>query len=591
MTTDAEALQIAARIKEKRLDHHLSVTDMAIALDLSTQNYISCESHFGLNRQKKYLNIIATVLNIHPDWIVTGVEPTTPFIPDPDVKSKIFYERQTVKQREALAKRMKARRYKLKMTTKHIAEQVGMNRVTYFSWEDILPARPIFELEAKIEALLKVPKGWLRDIDIKTPDIHLAKTDVVTEHLTAKTIAEEIRLVGCWLATENVYRRTSDYQQLKKPEKRTADIFATHYGVNGEAQVSLPALSAQYAITVERVKQILHKMIDRTKGLQVPMPCLDHITQDIKQHLPATIKELDAHYRALLGEHLSVISIDRFSREVLGKKMLDLTESNTDTDTQWDVVAFEPETHETELLRVTRDLALEMIRTCGAAQLYYVLGEASVVLKRGISEEEVLKSIRLMPGFEWLLHDHGWFWFGHEFPADNKVHHTVRKLLAVSPRKIDVEDIVQALMRSRRTANDHARLMQFSLEASFLVVIELLKRTPWVQTSHRHEFKLKTTLSVEEVLTDAELKVYRFLSGCHGVASRQSIAQALVTQADSEAEQGQMVEAGMDMITLYEVLVASPILYKLDAGVFCLRGWPLNANAVKLALETAAEAN
>jgi hypothetical protein len=148
-------------------------------------------------------------------------------------------------------------------------------------------------------------------------------------------------------------------------------------------------------------------------------------------------------------------------------------------------------------LRAVRQVAVSMVRISGAAQVHFVAGMCSTVLKRGVTPDEEERCCRVFSNFEWLILDDGWFWFG---PAtDNCAKTTALKVLSVATRNIDVEEIHDGMARTRLTRYDPDRPRPYLLDAPLPVLKELIARIPGIEKLQYNDFRLDVQISPEEV--------------------------------------------------------------------------------------------
>lgn len=571
---DNRAYEVAARIRQMREKNGLTLAQVAKSLNVNIPCYTAWEKQFGTASERKHLYKLVDFYRVSEEWFSYGIANES----DPNFKISRDFSANKLSfiSREKLAERAKIRRIEIGISANDLAILIGTKLSKVHVWESVIPLTLSDPIAKLWEQSIYVPEGWLRDINIKTPvyDPSVLNNINLTSNIPS-TISEEIRTIGCWLSISKINKRTSDIKLLNDLQKRTVDIFSERYGVKGEANSILQIIGDKYGITRERVRQITEKMVNQTFNLKVDTPCIDQLISDINNHLPDTIQALDDRYRNLLGEDLSIVSVDRFSREVLGKKILAFTDNPADMASSWSLIAISADSHDPEIFKMIREASHRMIRACGAANIYYVLGDAIKCLGRGISMEDTIKACRLIPGFEWLLEDDGWYWFGYNVPLENKVFVTTRKILSVAGRKVDVEDLLHGLIRNRREKYGDAILTRVPcIEPPMSALIAIFKRTPWLKTVQSDDFISLETILPEDCLSGAELKVYEFLKTNKGVASRHSITKELVTKE------------GMNIITLALVLDSSPIIARLDTGIFALRGRQINHAALQNALNT-----
>jgi hypothetical protein len=313
-------------------------------------------------------------------------------------------------------------------------------------------------------------------------------------------------------------------------------------------------------------------MLERAADLRFSTHCIDKISAEILQYLPATIESLDERFRPILGENLSVSSADRFAREVLGRRIFELTDKPTDMSKPWNVVVIDPNENKPNLIRAVRDAAFKMIRSCGAAHLKFTTGEAAHLLGHGVNPEETIKCCKVIPGFQWLLEDDGWFWFGEA--NENRVIAVAKKVLTIADKKVDVEDLHQAISRSRRSYYEPDRSRPLLVEPPMVVITEIMKNLSWVDVIQHNDFILAEDMNYEEILSESEIKVFEFLASQSGISSRYAINQRLIK------------DLGMNPATVSLALDSSPIINRLDTGIFALRGWTITSEAVSKALNS-----
>ena len=231
--------------------------------------------------------------------------------------------------RSQLADKARARRRELAVTRAELASRLGIKDAQLGRWEVRLPETLPANVQALWEAMLRVPEGWLTNAMMPTPPIEHRFS---TGHLPseAKSVAAEIRAVGCWLSRHAEMKRTLRFEELTPNEQRNASIFAQRYGVHGEASSSFQAIADEFGLTRQRVFQIMNRMLEKTPGLKVSTPCLEELAASVEPLLPCSSPVLDAKFRPLLGDDLSVVGAERFAREVLGKSGFGLTGDRAD---------------------------------------------------------------------------------------------------------------------------------------------------------------------------------------------------------------------------------------------------------------------
>lgn len=573
---DQQSINAGERIRSRRTALKWTTADVAKVLGMSHPGYCAFEKSFGRLRQQKYLKILAPLLGVHPDWISQGDEHPTIEPPQLSLGSTIRGTRaggfrMSVDQRLALGKRARERRLSLKLRPSDVAHVIGIETAKLKAMERALTAGQQLEMETKWEKVLAVPTGWLRDARIRSTAPDQRAIPISFNMPPCACVADEIRSVGCWLSRNSILRRTAQYNQLSAREQRFANIFAQRYGVVGEGETTLQAIGTRYGVSRERIRQVVDKMVERAVYFEEPTPLLDSLAQQLPPLLPQTVAQLDLSLRSELGESLSLHSLERFAREILGRSIVAMTENPAGMTQAWGVVAVDARTHDAAATRAVREVALGMIRSTGAAQIHFVAGAASAAIQRGLTPEEAARLCSFADGFEWLAMEDGWFWLG---PLrENRLLTVARKVLAVAKRRVDVDDIHSAMARSRRDAFEPGKHRPYAIDAPHAVVVAALKRVPWIKTIQHDDFQLREQIEPTSLLSETEVALYNLLMAKGGVAARFTINQELF---DSEHYR-------LSFISLQTALDCSPILCRVGWGMFALRGVALAPEALTIA--------
>ena len=553
------AYNIAARLNARRQELGLSAGDVAREIGVTSSTYRAWERQVGPQVEAAYLASVAQALGTTLAWLQHGTEPKEDL--KANSQTSLAKTKMSPEERTRCALRAKARRVSLNLTRADLASHIAAAPHTVASWERMLPLRSNAEIEAQWENTLGVPAGWLRSLtsDASTGTENFKSTQIA---VSAATVAEEIRQASIWLARRSRFSRTLERAVLTPAEYRHAEVFALRYGVEGEAMTTLQAIGDRYAITRERIRQIVAKMTNRIPEVSLLLPSLDRLRAEMKPLLPAPIEKLDAHFRALLGEQLSIESADRFSREVLGKSLVSITDSPWDGAARWSRTAVDTESHDAVRVRAIRDASMKMIRNCGAAQTYFVAGAVSEALGAAVAVSEMIRSAQLVPGFEWIIEADGWFWYGPQ--TENRLLTVTEKVLASTSSRVDVELIMGALLRSRRANYEPEKSPPYNIAPTMAVVAGVLRRTPWIKTVQSDDFLIDLSPLAEDVLSPTELAIRALMAERGNTASRHTLTQQLV---DTGIVQG---------VTLGVTLDGSPIFEQIDRGVFALRGAPID---------------
>ena len=580
VATNQNEIDAGARLFQRRTDLDLSLKEVAHKIGMSGVGYGHLESRFSKLRQQKYLQLLAPVLGVHPDWILYGTElPSIASNESIAENAKFTLPLLTMVERESLGKRARDRRRALNYGLTVVADAIGIKDFKLKTLETCLSVRRHEPTEDKWESVLGVQKGWLRDPLQYAPPLNGRATTTHSELPSCANISEEIRCIGAWLSRKESLCRTTHYELLHPNEQRLANIFAERYGVASENGSILKAIGVRYGVTRERIRQMVDKMVARSEGFSVVTPNLDMLAARLPAILPQAVTKLDEALRPLLGESLSLVSVERFSREVLGRSIVNIVNQQLNNSVASLIVAVNKGDHDAAAFRAVRAVALSMIRSTGAAQIDFVAGAASTELKRGITALEAGRLCSLVQEFEWLVEVDGWFWLGPD--CENRLLNVARKVLACTQQRVDVEDIHSAMARSRREYFEAGKNRTYAIDAPHAVLVAALRRTPWIQNIQHDDFRLRETIEPAVLLSESELALYKLLISKGGVAARYTISDELM---GSEQYSGSPMAIAI-------ALDASPIFIRLDRGIFALRGASLKAEALAVALAAVGGSN
>lgn len=481
--------------------------------------------------------------------------------------------------RAELALRAKKRRGDLGLTLTDCANATGSQRANLVNYEKILRKFPDTAIERAWEKVLQVPEGWLRDKQMETPP-HSRDANATQASPTSRvpelnststegctTVAAEIRAVSAWLSRKYVQRRTTNLNFLTSSEEVWSRCFAERYGVLGESQSTLESIGTRAGLTRERIRQIIKRMIERSTDLDIRTPLLDSLADECAKLAPASIAKIDSELAVLLGESLSVESAQRFASEILGKRVVSFASTGYAGALSAPQLVITSWTEEDDaMLKALRSVSLKMIRGSGAANIYYVCGMASEVLQRHTSLSLARTLIALVPDFEWLIEDEGWFWFG-DGNGENRLQNVVRKVMAASGRKIDIDQISQAFSRSYRENYRSDDSQSFSIEAPPKVLLEVLQRTPWLTCIQYNDFSANDKAELDGVLSDVEVETISCIQSNGGVAAKYEIDHHVCETL------------GVTVVATATALAKSPCFVQPAMGLYAVIGVEIDPSA------------
>jgi transcriptional regulator with XRE-family HTH domain len=470
--------------------------------------------------------------------------------------------------RAALAHRAKERRKALKLSCRELAEITGISTANLVQCEKVLPQKATHD--AKWEAALKVPPGWLRNPDLPSPELVVPTFDV--GRAEQETISHFIMAYCAWHARPRHNVRTVSYAELSPREQRIADLMARRYGSDSEESSTLQAIADDLGLTRERVRQIEEKAAAQFSRVSPPMELVKRLYVAFAGHLPCRLSELPNDVRKILGRQQSLEGADRFFREVLSKRLINLRTLGGMQPATPEKIVVADDAPDEDTVRAVRQVSLGMVRQAGAAQIFFVAGALSAQSVVA-TPSQVVQCARMFAGFEWLIEDEGWFWFG---PAtDNRAKWTALKVLSAANRPVDIEELYGAMARARFSKSND-RVSPAAVSAPMPVLQIVIGKIPEIRRSHFNDFRIASEISDDApatFLSPTELLIYETIRRHGGVVSRLTLTQEL-------AETGQLEKITMDM-----ALVSSPVFRRLDRGIWTITGFSFSYEALQKAHE------
>lgn len=469
--------------------------------------------------------------------------------------------------RERLGRRAKQRRLTLGLSCREVADLVGMGAASVGQWEKQLPHTRVHD--EKWESALQVPAGWLRDGEIPAPP--LANPTFKIPSSDHDTFAGFIQNYCIWHSKSDRAERTFSTSGLSQRELRIVSIMVRRYGSEGEERATLKAIGDDLGLTRERVRQIEDKAIAQFEKVNLPVHLIERLRAAFADELPCRLLELPASVQHLLGPHQSLEGADRFFREVLGERLVSIRAAAGALSPQ-DKIVVTPEGADGEMVRAVRQASTAMIRYAGAAQLYYVTG---VLAEQGmcVSPAQVTQCARMFAGFEWLVEEEGWFWYGRG--TDNRAKVTALKVLSVANRPVDIEELYSAMARAR-FIRPGERVGPASTAAPMRVLQVVLSKFIEIQRSQLNDFRIAPEIAdnaAAAYLSGSEILICEELMARGGIASRRTLAR-------------QLVDTGrMEKITLSMALMSSPIFRRQDRGIWAITGYSFSHKDLQQAQE------
>jgi transcriptional regulator with XRE-family HTH domain len=466
-------------------------------------------------------------------------------------------EQDTLQIRQQLGARARLRRRAIGLRQTDVASTIGIAAAKFRAIEQTLPEHQ--DVDAAWEAALEVPQGWLRDAAALSAPIERFKA---CGNNTARPAVLIMLDVFVWFARPKAGDRTRDISNLNFSELRAVSIMLHRYGAMGEHLASLQAAGDGYGVTRQYAMIIADQVTARIEEEGLPRHLFDHIRDLATPHLPATVDQLNEKLRPHLGPKLSIEGVERFAHDFLSCAIVRFDKTRgLQANTR---LATGDSDDDASLVRAVREVSLAMIRSVGAAHVYFVAGASSEKVGRGVTPEEVIKCASMVAGFEWLLESDGWFWLGHA--NENRVKTCAMKVLHVADRNVDVEEIAGALARAFKTRYGQEVTRPYLIAAPTAVLTEVLSRLPGVETIQHKKFRMGERAGDalnDELLSESEAKVVEVMRAHGSVVTRSQLTSQLV-------DTGLVAAPSLD-----QVLYNSPVVKALDFGYWTVVGTTL----------------
>ena len=362
-------------------------------------------------------------------------------------------------------------------------------------------------------------------LNLRTALSH-AITEAVAYPSSAERLAAELEAAEQATVSEEIAAVARLLAKGRRQSARDADWFAQRYGVKGHPQSTLQAIGSAYALTRERVRQVIDRLLRRLQGHSVFLPATMKALAEVDSLLPKPEPELNAALARQLGGQLEVASLFEFAVDIGALPV----RTNLAFIRPRDDVRVAARRHSHEWVKACGMLAGKMISNTGAAQLHWLAG---ALAQRGhrVSPDEVRGVVMARLGFDWLGEDSGWFWFGPE-ETENRVINAARKMLAVAVRAVDCDDLYAGFARYRRLQKRDS--LPGELYVPPEVFREILARSPLFRRSQMNNFSLVKGLPLQDVLSETESRVFELVRERSGVAARHELHDVMVNKGQSQ---------------------------------------------------------
>lgn len=218
------------------------------------------------------------------------------------------------KTRVAQGARLRQRRKELGMSTTFVANEIGMSEHWYPHYEKCLPKIENIEREARLEELLQVPRGWIRNTQLQAG----APQIFVSANIGLATVAQEMRELAVWGVRKNVANRTRRFEELTETEQARARVLLMRYGLIDGRVHTYRAISNQLGQSEKWLYKLARTMGARIRAAATTLPAMQLLMQKVHASADSGARDLEKRYARILGDKMTLKAAGLFAEEVLG---------------------------------------------------------------------------------------------------------------------------------------------------------------------------------------------------------------------------------------------------------------------------------
>lgn len=373
------------------------------------------------------------------------------------------------------------------------------------------------DLAEVIDRILAGEIGFLSNRDTLTILTDLKKLLIETSSLTLEQEIENIASV--------------------RNEGRNVEIFVQRYGVNGQGVSTLQEVGDKYGITRERVRQLCSN-VEKSFTVDTYMPVLDRVITLVETKVPApsTLVETAVKQAGLTSTEFKIESIVSIAK-ITGRCVnftVELAHGSP--------IVLPPESD--SFRSRIRPIACKLIDHLGVARLEDLI---NVVSGDYLVTTDIIENVICsQPDFHWLDNEKGWFWLSNvnRSPLRNQI----RKILSVTP-KLHISDL-------RKCVRRHYRMQGVAPPINILK--EYCRQQPDLLVEN-DTVRSRVALDMKKSLNNTEYEMVSVLKANGDVMRRTEFEEACLKR-------------GIPRPTFFKMIDYSPVINRLDRGVYGLRG-------------------
>lgn len=348
-----------------------------------------------------------------------------------------------------------------------------------------------------------------------------------------------------------------------------AKVFHTRYG--GNAGRTLMETGALCGISHHQtVHQYCKLLISRLRTTQVQMPALDRLFAAAAPLCPISPEEANRRLSGLLGDGFGIEAAMSFAKEFMRAPTLSCEDATVKTEAGYQTIRL--------IVSVLADAWIQFALSCatrecgaiGCTSFLRIAGFLALKNSFAVTLTDLTAVMAAAPGYYLLDAESGWFTL--DSGGTSATAQRIRKLMSVATAQVEIDEIATSLITVESWLSRDSR--QSLAIAPTHVLVELLKSWPWLKHNQHNKFWLTEAVEPSTVLSGGEAVMLAALDSFNGVASRQEITAYAC-----------MPENGLGEMIVNKWLAGSPIFVRYQAGIYGVRGRPLNADAINEAIK------
>lgn len=434
-------------------------------------------------------------------------------------------------------------RREARLTQEALSNKIGVGKITISIWESQLHATV-----PRGDRIARIARAC--GVEVADPPPEIDEGAAGTVPAPAADLFEEVRHVAEILARPRKMAGPSNRAQGARNEQ----LFIDYYGQG----LTLQDVGTSHGLTRERVRQVLAKMINRLPGRAVPHARFDALAEACRDLHSMPVEVAEERLAQMLGT-MPLKAAYTYGPNVLGRALPIAIELRQGVDY---VVPRDGPDWVGAALRLCK----KWIRFNGAALVSQVLLDVQEELDVRIRRDEFVHTLERLPGFAWLDATSNWFWFGPDW-CSNRLLEWARRVIATAGRAVDIEMVHSGLIRLSGRYDEPGRRTVIIPPAE--VLLAMLGACDDTNIKQGDDVELLDMSKVRPVdPTEVVEQVIAKMREYGGVMSLGELKTALVAHG--------MVNP----VTLAIYLASSPVLRRLDHGIYAIRGMRLDPQHV-----------